>query len=559
MTVDYARDYVESAEELAQELVRLLKVRQLYDPNHPQRSDAESRATTRIGQLLDAHGTIEFHVDEEALLVGDEVVFRQEAGRESLPHLLFREGIRHVAFYAGLTVEELAAFAENVARAARVEEEEGLLGRLWEEQFYHLRYRFVERLLDEEWVPPAATDGEREEERGAVELAPDDAADLDEARRRISEFEETLYFLDEEDIAALRLELETEKERTLIHECFTCLRELLVHPVHDDTGPILEALEEMQARLLEDGEYADVQRLHQLFVPYLEGPSADQRGRDAFARMRSAALDEAALAGLAARLDAGGVEDRVAAAYYRVFGGEEPRRLLAGAGAGDVKKLCQSPAVASAFLEIARERMDDVAEVLRGDEPEPAATAAWLAGQLADPRMVEDLGRALGSDSALVRREAIQALKQLGAGRALEQVARAVEDPDPSVRLYALRHLVAHGYTPALPRVAELLEGEKWRERPAAERRLLFEAYGALGGERAVEPLVRRLRRRSGLLRKGDPEEMAYSVVGLAAAGTDEARRAVAREAESRHEEVRAAARVALASWQEPPSVEGAR
>jgi HEAT repeat protein len=544
-------EYAHAAAELVQELVRVIKVRRLYDRDHPQRLEAEENAVERISHLLDAHGTVELKVEEERLLAGDEEVYRRESGGDSLASVLHREGIRQIAFYSGLTLQEFIGFVNNVVHASRPgteEAEDGLVGRLWEEHFYHLRYTYVESLQDDEWVPPAAVrleEAEEEEEEEAAEpirLAADDVAT---AIAR-PEMDNLLYFLDDEDMATLQAELESEKTQTLIHETLTCLRELLMIPVRTNLGPVLKALADMQAGLLEEGSYADVQKLHQLFVPYLEG-EADEAGHDAFRAMRRGALSEETLGRLLAQLEAGVVDERVAAGYYRAFGHEDPVAVLSRAG--DLKRLLQRRVVASAFADLTRERPEALVEALGSPDPRTASAAAFLAGHLADPRLLEGLGGALGARDASVRREAIQALKQFGGGRALEHVQLAVDDPDPGVRLYALRHLVIHRYAPAFPAVAAMIEDERWRERSATEQRLLFEAYGALGGEAAVDPLVQRVRPRTRLFRKPDPEEVACALVGLGATGTARARQVVEDATGSRLPLVARTATQVLETW----------
>lgn len=552
MTVYSPGDYVQAATELVQELGRAVRVRRLYDPDHPQRREVEVNALERIGQLLDAHGTIELQVEEDALKVDDRVVQPAMPGSESLPQTIHREGIRQLTFYSGLTLQEFAGFLENLVRASRPDadaDEQGLVGHLWEEHFYHLRYTFVEHLQDEEWTPPAAdrvAAGETDEERPPIRLAAEDRVEDEATMIVAAEFDTSLYFLDDEDMATLQAELEAEKSRALVHECLTCLRELLMDPVGDDSTPVLSALADMHARLVQEGDFGDVQKLHQLFIPYLESNVAGEAEKRVFREMRALALAPETLARLEARIDAGVVDEHVVAAYYRAFGREDPLALFARVG--DLKKLFQRRAIAGALIELGRERLEALIEALASDDPRTAAAAAFLAGQLADARLVDGLGAALGADDVAVRREAIQSLKHFDGARALEHVASAVDDPDPRVRLYALRHLVAHRYAPAFPRVAALVESERWRERSPTEQRLLFEAYGALGGEGVSEELGRRIRPR-GLFRKTDPEEVACALVGLGAVGTDRARAIVQQATTSRLPLVSKTALQVLDDW----------
>lgn len=553
MTAAAPSAYVAAASETIQELVRIFKVRRLYGEDHPQRVEVEDQAVRRIANLLDLHGTIEFGIEPDRVVVTEDdeakLVHRQDPGLESMPHLLHREGIRKVVLYAGLTLQETMAFMDDLVAASRSGDDDlDLLSRLWGRQFYHLRYFFVERLQDEEWVPPAAEQADAAGEEGEVELAEEDAAALvdDEARVRISDFDSTLYFLDDEDLAVLQAELEAEKERELVRECLTCLRELLLRPVTDDPGIVLDAIEELHDRLLDDAAYDDVRALHEIFEPYLASGACDAAGRALFAELRGRAIAPETLDQLAAQLESGAVGERGAAAYYRTFGAGDAAALLGGAR--ELKRLCQRPAIAEVFVEMARAEPDALVDALAAHDPAVASAAAYLAGLVTDPRTLDGLGRALTSEDADLRRDAVQALKHFGGGRALELVSDAVDDPDPAVRLYALRHIVLHRYAPALARVAPLVEGEEWRERTPTEQRLLFEAYGALGGETVLDDLSGRLRRR-GFLRRTDPEEMACAIVGLGATRSPAAREIVEEACDSRHPLVSRVATQVLDEW----------
>ncbi len=538
---------VRAAEEIVQELLRAFKARRLYDPGHPQRATIEAHSAERIRTLLELHGAIEFDVDDEALLCEDTPVYRQERGPESLVHLLHREGVRQIALYPGLTAEELAGFLDDVAASALAPAEAAdLLSRLWTRSFLHLRYAFVEALSDSDWTPPVVERGSEEapEEKAPIRLASDDREAV-ERPEILSGFESSLYVLDDEDLASLQSQLEAERESGLLREFLTCLREILFDPPEGDPTPGLAALADVQAHLLDAGDYSGVRGLHDMFSSLQERVD-DERIHAAFAGLRDQALGTAALDRLARQLEAGQVTEATAAEFYRAFGRGDLAGLLARLG--DVKRLCQRPVIAEAFADLVRADLEAVRGALAGGDPEAAAAGAFLAGLSGDPRLIDALGTALGSTGDDVRREALLALKQFG-GRALPHVARAVDDRDPSIRLYALRYLVSHRFEPALAQIAELLAGDAWRERPLTERRLLFEAYGALGGESVVPDLERRLKHRGGLFRRGDPEEAACAVIALGAARTPSARALVERALDDRETLVRRAASQVLEGW----------
>lgn len=548
MSVSNPQAAAASATELVHEIVRVFKVRRLYGPGHPQRLETESMAARRLASLLAEEAAIELEIQETSLQAGGETVYEQAAGPDSLAHILFREGLRQIVFHDGMTAEELGGFLDEVALASqqKADADFDLVARLWEKRFVHIRYTFVEALSDEEWRPPAEERLSKSEIQSLqVHLSEEDLSALDRPPTVLLA-DPTLYFLDDEDMAELQGGLEDEKGRALFSEVLTCVRELLLDPVVDDISPAVEMIEEIHAEYLEDQIYRRVIEIHEIFAAYLESDVCPPDARDAFASMRDAVLDEATLARLGRQLLAAEIDEPEAARFLGAFGSGRLRALLTGIP--EVKRVCQLPVIAETLAAIATADEAGLREALASQDPQEAAAAAYIVGLTGDGRFLDPLGAALSSPDPEVRREAMLALKSFGGGRALEFVTVAVEDSDPSIRLYALRHLVSYRYAPALPRVEKRIESADG-ERSLTEQRLLFEAYGALGGERVVEELVSRFRRRRGLFRKRDPEEAACVLIALGATASPAARNVVEEAVADRHPLVARVAGQVLQSW----------
>lgn len=523
-----------SATELVQELVRVFKVRRLYGPKHPQRVEVESAAARRLSSLLAEEGRVELDIHETSLHAGGEVVYEHAAGTESLANILFREGLRQLVFHEGLTADELGGFLDEIwlASQQRDDDDFDLVARLWEQRFVHIRYLFVEALADEEWRPPAEERlSESELQSLQVQLTEEDQSAL-ERPPTVLLADPTLYFLDDEDMAELQGGLEDEKGRALFVDVLTCVRELLLDPIVDDISPALEMVTDIHAEYLRDQIYRRVIEIQEIFESYLVSAAANEAAREAFDRMKELALDEVTLSQLGNRLLAGELDAEEAGRFVRAFGAGRLRAILSGMP--DIKRVCQYAAIARALTEIAGSDDRGLRDSLTGDDPHQAAAAAFIVGLTGDSRHLDVLGETLSSSDAEVRREALLALKSFGGGRALEFVSRAIDDGDPSIRLYALRHLVSHRYAPSLPRVVERI-GRADAERSLTEQRLLYEAYGALGGEEVVSDLVARFRRRRGVFRKRDPEEAACVLIALGATESTSVRDLLEEATRDRH------------------------
>ncbi len=546
LTARISSPHAQAAAELMNELVRVFMVRRLYDPGHPQRLETESAATARIDELLNTFGPLELEIREDTFKWLDEIVYQRPTGTDSLAFLMYREGLRKLAFYPGLVEDELAIFLDNVAASATAGFESELIARLWEERLLHIRYSYVERLADREWVPAKpelVPDVGSDEEVPTLELDDDDRIDITRLPL-IHESEPNLYRLDDEDMAYLEQQLHREHERGALTQVLSCMRELVLNPPHEDPTPIFEALNEIQQGLLERNEFEAVQEMYALFQPCLEEGRADARAVESFGQMRAASLGPRVLEQLSARLEAGQMTDDDVSAYCRTFGARNVSALLAGLP--DFKRLCQRPILAEAFVELAESDPDALVASMEGSDHSAARSAAYLAGLMCDQRLIEPLGKMLARRESKLRREALLALKVFEHPRAIELIAESIDDSDPAIRLYALRHVIGHRYTLALKRVASMINSRELSDRSSAERRLLFEAYGTLGGSTVVDSLSRRLRRRGGFFRRVDPEGAFNAAVGLLATQTVTGREILQQASESGNPHVRQAARRAL-------------
>ncbi|MCK5439057.1 MAG: hypothetical protein KAI97_03900, partial [Gemmatimonadetes bacterium] len=458
----------------------------------------------------------------------------------------YREGLRTLAFHPGLVEDELAIFLDNVAASARAGFESELIARLWEERLLHIRYSYVERLADREWVPAKpelVPEVSSDEDVPTLDLDDEDRIDVTRLPM-IHESEPNLYRLDDEDLAYLERQLRAEQERGVLEQVLSCMRELVLDPPYEDPSPILRALEEIQDGLLERNEFEAVQGMHELFRPCVEEGQADVRAQETFGQMRAQSLATKVLEQLSVRLEAGQATDADVAGFYRVFGTGNMAVLLAGLP--DFKRLCQRPILAETFVQLAESDPEALVASMEGENLGAAGSAAYLAGLMAEPRLVEPLGRMLARRETKLRREALLALKLFEDPRALGLIAERVDDSDPAIRLYALRHVIGHRYSLALERVASLINSRELSDRSPAERRLFFEAYGALGGSTVVDLLARRLRRRGGFFRRVDPEGAFNAAIGLLATETVAGRQILEQACESGSPHVRQAARRAL-------------
>jgi protein-S-isoprenylcysteine O-methyltransferase Ste14 len=178
--------------------------------------------------------------------------------------------------------------------------------------------------------------------------------------------------------------------------------------------------------------------------------------------------------------------------------------------------------------------VDLLRELLQDKDPLLRELAAESLHDLAPPRALPDLTRALADSSENVRYDAVRALAAIGSPASAESLLDRLNDPALFVRMQALNALAGLGVEDIVTSAGELLA------RPEAWIRVgVLEALGTLGSERGLLLALDRV---------GDPEPAVRreAVVALLLIGSSQARPALERARQDEDWEVRLFAAEAL-------------
>jgi HEAT repeat protein len=461
-------------------------------------------------------------VEERELLWEGVVVYQGDDGdrplggpassRENLAFTLYRDGLREISFHKGVERDELDALLEILARVSRLrgEDQDDLLTLLWDHDWYHVRYRYVEGLPEGTELPaasgeqPSALPAEpREEVQLVSTVSPDD-------------FRGALYFLDAEELRRLERELEREMGRDLWSDVLNALfdriedggalRQEQIVGILGDLLPILLGAGKLDTAALILGELVKIatggQRL----------PAAVMRElRGLFEQL----ADPATVAELVRTVEESGaaMSEASLGTLLSFFPPDALGPLLKAA------ETSASPAVRRT-VQAAAERLagtarEHVTKLLTEQDPAVAAGAARLIGRLRVTTAAGDVARLLRRPEPATRLAAVEALQELRSPNASEALEAALEDADGKVRVAAARALSVLRYAPAKARLEAALDGKKLREAELTERIAFFEAYGGLAGAEGVPLLERILNGRSWLGRRETPEIRACAALGL--------------------------------------------
>jgi HEAT repeat protein len=538
--------------ELIQVIAKALRAFQMYMPNNPIYQRAIQNVRAAFQPIWAATDELMFTVVETELIWEDQVVYRQANKTESLAWSLFKDGMRELTIQKGAEAEELPRLLAtiNQARFLATDAGDDLLTLLWAHEFQLIQYQFADffgegggAVPDPSGAPPGgeATAAERK-----AQVA-QESESRPEGMVAVDEFDSTLYFLDDSEIAYVATQLEAEYQKDVRSSALDVLFDLMElnsdEKVRDE---VLTILEQLFPNFLNSRDFraaASVLRESKLLREKPLGWSPSQIPR--LGQFSSSLSEPSTVGQLLQSLDEAsglGVDSHAT---------EVIRELRASALEPLIGWL---PSLSSAPL---RKTLEEVVDRLAGNNtaeihrllrtPESPALEGVIAlcGRLALHQAVPGLAETMGHARASVRLATVQTLGQLGTPAALSLVDRAIDDIDKSVRIAAVRVAGTRGYKGALKRVESVVLG-KSKDKDLTEKMAFFEAYGAIAGVGGLKVLSTILLQRGLLKMKEPPDTRACAAIALGRIKTPEARDVLQRAADDKELVVRNAVNRAL-------------
>jgi len=505
-------------EELLRLVVKAGRAHQLYLPNNPIYKGA-------LDALRSGFAAIWTHVDELTLALTeseimwyDHVVLSEPSkSSDSLSWLFFKDGVRELKFLKGFEDKEVVALLGILQRARKASpDEDDLLTMLWEADFAYARYRYQDLGMDPA-APVADPSETRKVDAQQIEQATHSATADASAIVNMSDFDATLYFLDENEIEYLHSEISREYSDDLRSRVTSTLLDIFEQQAKAEVRvEILEILDATLVNLLATGHFRGVAHLlREVQTTMQRSPelSADHKRALIELPVRLSAPDS--LGQLLQSLD-DAAELPPQAELMELF--DQLRPIALGTVLSWLRRM-HNPKVRP-LLEAAAERLaslntSELVRLILVQEREVALEAIRRAGALKTPAAVQSLSKVMSGPDVELRQVAVHALTEIGSPSALQALERGVEDTDREVRISTVRAFTARTYRLVLPRIDAVVKGKAIREADLTEKMAFFEAFGTLSGEGGVEYLDSVLNGKGFLGRREDSELRACAAIAL--------------------------------------------
>jgi HEAT repeat protein len=536
-------------EELLRALIKGIRAHQLYLHNNPSYLRSIDAVRAAFGRVWAETEELVLEVtDVELRWESRAVMHEPEKASDSLPWILYKDGVRELRISRGFEQEELVPLLDIIQRVRlSLPDEDDLLTLLWEREFAHLRYRYIDVGTDSS--PPLErhdVDDEVLAEDRQQEVQPMDVTMPGVVN--LEDYAGSLYFLDDHEVAYLqdevRKEYETDLRRNVVSILLDTFEQQAAPEVRSEISAVLEGL---LLQFLIAGEFRAVAYLLR------ESAVTAERGRAIRPEERAALLD------LPNRLSAPEVLSQVLQALDEnpeLPAQEDLNTLFEQLRVGalstvfsGVRRL-QSPRLRT-LLENAAERLaaSHTAELVRlilDDDRDVSREAIHRAGSLRTTAAVPALSRKLNDPSVDVRLATVQALGQIASPGSLQLLDRTIDDAHRDVRVATARALSARAHRSALPKLESAVRGKALRNADLTEKMAFFEAYGAVCGDAGVPLLDSLLNERSLLGRREDTEYRACAAMALGRIASPAAHAALQRSTQEKDVLVRNAVNRAL-------------
>lgn len=546
---DVSPQAISAVEDALRAFAKAFRAVQLYLPNNPTRAQGIEQARQAFERLWPLLARLDLEVRESSFVLEEHVLYQDvERGTDSLPWLLYRDGLRTLTFLPGFEATDLEALLHLLHKArAGTTDDDDLVTMLWVADLTHFLYRYIENGSADFVMASGDRPGVATHSGDTAPLAVPSAETQPPGEGppvfvRTEDFESTLYFLEPREAAYLQDELKreyTEDQRRLVLASLFDIIEL--HGDEDAQREALGVLDQLVLEFLTLGEYELVAFILREAATAAKSDGVADAIRNGLRELPARLSEPAVVAQLLHALD-DSARTPVASLLEGLFAELRPGALEPLVGwLGSASASPARAAIERASQRLAGANTAELARLLEDPQEHVVRGALRLAAQLATPAAVPGLARLLRGPDVKLRADAVTALADIGSPSALQALERAIDDGERDVRVAAFRAIGARKHTAALPRLLEAIRRKAIRSADLGEKMALFEAFGGMCGDAGIAELDGILNARGLLGAKEPPEMRACAARALGLIGTPGATASLQKAADTKDVVVRSA------------------
>ena len=520
---------VAAVQELMALVVKAHRAINLYMPNNPVYQETVSNLAAAFKRFWADEPKLVLKITDEGIAWEDAIVLPEDKSPDSISWTLFKDGVRTVTLLPDAEDEEVVVFLGLVhqVRTLPADSDDDLLTLLWTQDFHFVSYQTVDLGADDtKPIPPPAENQPTPPPDQVRQEVQEEVRDQPEGIVSVDDFDSTLYFLDDDEVAYLNGEIEREYSHDIRRNVLSMLLDILeVQANPSGDGEIIAIFHEFIPYLLGAGDFKSVGYLLGESRVILERvPQLAEEHREALARFPANLSQPETLNQLLQSLDQA-EEPPADEDLSSLFGELTPDAIetvlswlprLKNATAKDV--------LTRAMGKLAPSNPQAVGRALGSPENTVVLGALQLVTQLKLEAVASQIGQITNHEDDAVRAHVAAALSALATPSALMQLEKMADDPERNVRVAAVKTLGEHRYRAAATTIESLVFGKIMKSTDLSEKRVFFETFGLIADNGGVAKLGNILVGKGMLSRKEDPQTRACAAMALGKIGSPQAK-----------------------------------
>lgn len=428
---------IEAAKKIVASLLLARKNQALYPEGHTIWKNALETLHALLGSYTQSYGALRIVIEKDQLLVRNEVIYSGQMEEGALPFILFRDGIRWLAFTPGISSGEAQTLLDIINRYSMLSDVSAgdVVTALWEKKPPHIRYEVADFAWGEENGPGSGPGSE--EGLGAMQ-PPRESSPTDWRPITDPPIDQAELVLSFEDIAAIQAMLE-EEQNDPSHTLDILLDCLLQYREMETYETILAVLADTFKRTLADADFKTVVRLMHGLQDVLDACRTEMnpgavKMLEGFFRTASRPSFLEPLGKMWADLPAGRIEQ-----VKEIFSYLQPEAISTLAGCLQIKQApLQQRVLEELLVTLAGRDIRPLEELLKGRDTKLILTLIPICINLPGERPIKLLMELVRHPSENVRQEALKGLMSKGSVH-IKEFYNLIEDKDPSTRRLILR------------------------------------------------------------------------------------------------------------------------
>lgn len=476
-----------------------LKAKRLYMENNPVYQQAMADLQSSFAAIWDDRQSLTLELSEAELICDKQPVLKEPTKADSIAWTLHKDGIRSITLDPGVEKAELVQFLEviNKARSLPPESEDDLLTLLWGKDFQLIRYDFVELGVgDVETIEPGKTKPSATVQQIATELAQESTAEGGTAASTVAppveeEPELSPYFLEEEEIEYLRVEVQREYSQDLRHNALSMVLDILeLQPAPDAREEVIAIIENFLPYLMEERDLKSINyALGEIKIVIGRVTDLEPEQLKLLEEIPRMVCQGDALRDLLQAI--GTSENAPPREEWEQFANHLTPDAVGPilASLRDLGETEFAEHLRKLVHRLAQRSPDEFSRVLESDDRGVLEQAVKLAGELQLALAVPTLSNHLSHEAAEIRLAVVEALGLIESPGALLELVKAVDDSDRDVRIAAVKVFTRTHNLGALDKIAGVITSKSLTQANLAEKMAFFEAFGILAGEEGIAKL----------------------------------------------------------------------